>query len=145
MAGKQVLLDTNVLSELMRAAPDPRVLAWFDDAPGMQVYTSAITRAEIFTGIALLPEGKRRDQLTQSAKQMFAEEFSGGCYPFDDAAAMQYASVLAQRQAAGHPISTEDGQIAAIALAVELPLVTRNTKDFVCIRGLMLVNPWQAD
>lgn len=145
MAGKRVLLDTNVLSELMRAAPDPRVMAWFDDVPGMQVYTSAITRAEIFTGIALLPDGKRREQLAQSAKQMFAEEFSGDCYPFDDAAAMQYASILAQRQAAGRPISTEDGQIAAIALAAELPLATRNTKDFEYIHGLTLINPWQTD
>lgn len=128
----------------MRTAPDAQVIAWFDNHPAMQVLTTAITTAEIFTGIALLPAGRRRDRLEQSAKRMFAEDFSGHCYPFDDAAAMQYACVQAQRQKAGHPISTEDGQIAAIALAAGIPLVTRNTRDFECIEGLTLIDPWQA-
>lgn len=144
MADERVLLDTNVLSELMRPAPATQVMAWFDNNPAMQFYTSAITRAEIFTGIALLPEGKRRNQLAQSAERMFAEEFPRHCLAFDDAAAMQYAFVQAQRHAAGRPISTEDGQIAAIALAAGMPLVTRNTRDFQFIGGLELSNPWQA-
>lgn len=143
MSGQRVLLDTNVLSELMHSTPDAQVIQWFDDNPAMEVLTSSITRAEIFTGIALLPAGKRRDQLAQSAEQMFAQDFSGNSYPFDDAAAMQYAMILAQRQAAGRPISTEDGQIAAIAMAAGIPLVTRNTKDFECIDGLTLIDPWQ--
>ena len=137
-----ILLDTNVLSELMRSTPDVKVLAWFQqqDAP---FHTSTITRAEILLGIALLPEGKRRDALAVAAEKMFAEDFAGRCLAFDDEAAAQYALLVAARYRSGLPISTEDGQISAIALHHNLPLATRNVKDFARIEGLTVLNPWK--
>ena len=138
-----VLLDTNVLSELMRARPDAAVLAWFEQQQsGVRFYTSAITRAEIFLGIALLPAGKRRVALAAAAEQMFEEDFASHCLPFDAAAASEYALLVAARTRIGHAISTEDALIAAIAIQHQIPLVTRNTKDFVHIGELKLVNPW---
>ncbi|QEA13256.1 type II toxin-antitoxin system VapC family toxin [Comamonas flocculans] len=141
------LLDTNVVSELMRTAPAvpaPQVLAWFARNTGGGMYTSAITQAEILAGIALLPEGKRRNALAGAAEQMFEQEFAERCLAFDSVAAQHYALAVARRTAVGWPISTEDGQIAAIALAAGLPLVTRNTKDFIHIEGLTVIDPWQA-
>lgn len=139
-----LLLDTNVLSELMRPEPDVRVMAWFARQAAATSHTSAITHAEILLGIALLPAGKRRDGLALAAEQMFAEDFAGRCLPFDSSAAAEYALIVAARARGGKPISTEDAQIAAIALARQLALVTRNTKDFENIEGLALENPWQA-
>ena len=137
------MLDTNVLSELMRDNPDTQVLAWFAGQGAKLMKTSAITQAEIGAGIALLPAGKRRDALARAASQLFEEDFQGRCLDFGAHAAEHYAQVRAQRQRAGRPISTEDAQIAAIALAAQLQLVTRNTKDFEEIDGLEVVNPWQ--
>ena len=137
-----ILLDTNVLSELMRSTPDVKVLAWFQQQ-GAPFFTSTITRAEILLGIALLPEGKRRDALAVAAEKMFAEDFAGRCLAFDDEAAAQYALLVAARYRSGLPISTEDGQISAIALHHNLPLATRNVKDFARIEGLTVLNPWK--
>jgi hypothetical protein len=137
------LLDTNVLSELMREHPAPDVLAWFGGQTESGMHTSAITQAEILASIAVLPAGKRRDALAQAAEQLFLQDFAGRCLPFGGAAAAQYALVRAQRQLAGRPISTEDAQIAAIALAAQLQLVTRNTKGFEAIADLQIINPWQ--
>ena len=136
------LLDTNLLSELMRLAPAPEVLAWFA-SPAAAMYTSSISQAEILTGIALLPAGQRRNALAQAAQTMFAEDFAGRILHFESAAAEHYALIVAARTALGHPISTEDAQIAAIALVAGLTLVTRNTKDFAQIAGLTQLNPWQ--
>jgi len=140
MAG--ILLDTNVLSELMRAQPAPEVLDWFAGQQGASFFVCAITRAEILLGIALLPAGKRRDKLAASAEQMFAEDFAGRCLPFDDACATEYAICVAARTHQGRAISTEDAQIASVALVHGLPLATRNDKDFKGIHGLTLLNPW---
>lgn len=137
-----IVLDTNVLSELMRAQPDPMVLSWFSGQTDAQFYTTAITKAEIFLGIALLPIGKRRDMLADAAEKMFQEDFSGNCLPFDESCTVIYASVVANRRRSGFLMTTEDAQIAAIALSHNLPLATRNTKDFLHIDGLMLYNPW---
>lgn len=142
MAG--YLIDTNVLSELMRAAPAPEVMAWFASRAGNVIQTSTITQAEILAGIAMLPAGKRRDGLALAAEQLFNRDLSGRCLGFGSAAAVHYALVRAQRQQVGRPISTEDAQIAAIALAADLVLVTRNTKDFEAIDGLAVDNPWHA-
>ena len=138
------LLDTNVLSELMRPAPEEHVVAWFGRHVAHPMWTSAVTQAEILSGIALLPEGKRRDALARTAEQLFAEDMAGRCLPFDTAAAKHYALLVAQRRRQGLPIATEDGQIAAIALAAGLCVLTRNTKDFAGIEGLTVVNPWQS-
>lgn len=137
------LLDTNVLSELMREQPAAAVLDWFSQNTRVSMQTSSITQAEILTGIALLPNSKRRTALAVAAEQMFEEDFAGLCLPFDAAAAKTYAVIVATRTQQGQPISTEDAQIAAIALAAGLTVVTRNIKDFDNIDGLPLVNPWQ--
>jgi toxin FitB len=138
-----ILLDTNVLSELMRRAPDPAVVAWIDAQPQEQLSISAITRAEIEVGIALLPEGKRRQGLQSAAMKMFAE-FRGRCMAFDEVAASRYAKLVATRLRAGRPVSVEDAQLAAIALAGGMSLATRNVGDFAGIEGLTLVDPFAA-
>jgi len=138
------LLDTNVLSELMRENPSPDVMAWVDSQPEHLLQTSAVTQAEILAGIAVLPAGKRRDALASSADQLFQQDFHGRCLAFGGVAAEHYALIRAQRQHAGRPTSTEDAQIAAISLASGLTLVTRNTKDFEGIEGLQVINPWQS-
>ena len=136
------LIDTNVLSELMRDNPAPQVLAWFESQNANLMQTSAITHAEILAGIALLPAGKRREAMALAASQIFEEDFAGRCFDFGGQAIGHYAAVRAQRQLAGRPIDTADAQIAAISLAKHLTLVTRNTKDFEGIDGLQVVNPW---
>lgn len=137
------LLDTNVLSELMRPSPASAVMAWFRERIDRPMYTSSITEGEILLGIALLPEGKRRDALANAAQQLFGEDFAARRLPFDSDAAFHYAIVRASRRRQGEPVTTEDAQIAAIALAHELAVVTRNTKDFLHIPSLALSNPWQ--
>ena len=144
MSSAGFLLDTNVLSELMRDGPAPAVLQWFAGQTAPLLHTNTVTQAEMLAGIAVLPAGKRRDALAQAAQQIFNKDFLGRCLAFDSAAAEHYALVRAQRQHAGQPIHTEDAQIAAIALAASMKLVTRNTKDFAEIDGLVLVNPWQT-
>lgn len=139
-----ILLDTNVLSELMRPAPDTKVVRWLDAWLEGEVWISAVTVAEIQLGISLLPGGKRKDLLLEIAKQMFQEDFSGRCLPFDCEAAGEYAQIAAARNKQGHPISVEDAQIAAIARTAGLSLATRNTKDFSGISGLKLIDPWAA-
>lgn len=137
-----ILLDTNVLSELMRPAPDPYVVRWLDAQPEWDVWISAITVAEIRLGISLLPDGSRKKLLLGLAEQMFQEDFVDRCLPFDYDAAVEYALVVPERNQLGHPISVEDAQIAAIAKTAGLTLATRNTKDFSGISGLKVVNPW---
>ena len=136
------LLDTNVLSELMREHPAPDVIDWFAQNGDSVMFTSTITQAEILTGIALLPAGKRRNLLAVAAEQMFELDFAAHCQPFDSAAAKNYALIVATRSRQGQPISTEDAQIASIALACGLTVATRNTKDFDRIEGLSVENPW---
>jgi len=139
-----VLLDTNVLSELMRPQPSAVVLGWFAQQEGVVFYTSAITQAELLLGVALLPGGKRRDAIAGAVEQMFDQDFVGRCLPFDELAAHEYAALVATRNKADMPISTEDAQIAAIALRNGLALATRNTKDFRKISELVLLDPWLA-
>ena len=137
------LLDTHVLSEVMRENPATKVMTWLDAQPESLLHTSTVTQAEVLASIAYLPPGQRRDALASSAEQLFQLDFSGRCLVFGSAAAEQYAWVRAQRKLAVRPISTEDAQIAAIALANQLTLVTRNTKDFQGIADIQVANPWQ--
>lgn len=139
---QRFLLDTNVLSELMREAPEPGVFDWFRQNRSAPMMTSAVSQAEILTGIALLPAGKRRAGLDRAAQQMFEQDFAERICAFDAAAAPHYAQIVAVRTGQGRPVSTEDAQIAAIALAGGLTLLTRNIKDFQGIAGLLLSNPW---
>ena len=137
-----ILLDTNGLSEFMRPRPAATVVSWLDEQPAGEVYTSAISRAEMELGLLLMPPGKRQEALSQAAWAMFAEEFAGRCLPFDEDAARHYARIVSARTQVGRPISVEDAQIAAIALAHRMSLATRNTTDFELIDGLAVVNPW---
>ena len=137
-----ILLDTNVLSELMRPSPEPQVVRWLDARSELDVWISAVTVAEIRLGIALLPEGKRQKLLFDIADQMFQEDFFDQCLPFDCEAALQYALIVAERNRQGRPVSVEDAQIAAIARTAGFALATRNAKDFSGIGGLDLINPW---
>jgi len=137
-----ILLDTNVLSEVMRKEPSVIVLRWLDAQPVEQIWVCAISRAEIFLGITLLPEGKRRDVLYDAALGMFDEDFYNHCLPFDALAADSYAAIVTGRRRLGRPISVEDAQIAAIACARGMTIATRNTSDFEDISGLDIINPW---
>ena len=140
-----ILLDTNVLSELMRPNPSDVVVAWVDALPDEDVWISAITVGEIRLGLALLPEGRRRQTLTGLVEEMFQEDFFEKCLPFDYQAAEVYAQIVSSRSRQGRPITVEDAQIAAIALSADLELATRNIKDFLGIEALKLVNPWETD
>lgn len=138
-----ILLHTNVLSELIRPAPEPRVVRWLDGRTESEVWISAITVAEIRMGIDLLPEGKRKRLLFDLAEQTFREDFSDRCLPFDCEAAREYALIIAERNRKGRPIGVEDAQIAAVARTACLELATRNIKDFSDIEKLALINPWR--
>jgi predicted nucleic acid-binding protein len=136
-----VLLDTNVLSEFMRTRPNPAVVRWLDAQAASEVFISAISRAEIELGLALMPSGKRQADLARMAQAMFDQDFQGQCLCFDDLSASHSARLVAARTHQGRPISVEDAQIAAIARARSLQLATRNTSDFVGIDGLSLRQP----
>lgn len=136
-----ILLDTNVISELMRAEPSPEVLAWFAARDAADLFLTAVTEAELRTGIAILPEGQRRDRLQVALDAMIAEDFAGRVLPFDSPAARAYARIASTRRAAGRPIAEADCQIAAIASATGAAVATRNTKDFED-SGPTIINPW---
>ena len=140
-----ILLDTNVLSELMRIAPNQAVLSWMDEHIATDLYICAVTKAEIELGIALLPEGKRKDNLSVAAHEMFDEFSPDRCLSFDETAAAKYGVIVASRKKIGRPISVEDAQIAAIALAHGLTMATRNTADFENIDDLKVISPWDFD
>ena len=140
-----VLLDTNVLSELMRPDPNEGVVRWIDEQPDDEVWVSAVTVGEIQLGVALLPQERRKQLLTKIADQMLKEEFSEKCLPFDFEAAGEYAKIVASRNHQGRPVTVEDAQIAAIAITADIVLATRNTKDFLGIAGLKLINPWEVN
>ena len=136
-----VVLDTNVVSELMREAPHADVLVWVDDRPTRQLCVTAVTEAEVRTGIAFLPDGRRRRRLAEAADRAFRSLFAGRILPFDSEAAHAYAEIAAARRAAGRPLSQADGQIAAIARARGMAVATRNVRDFADI-GIDLIDPW---
>ncbi|MDD5297411.1 MAG: type II toxin-antitoxin system VapC family toxin [Rhodocyclaceae bacterium] len=139
-----ILLDTNVLSEAMRPEPSPTVLAWMDAQSGDALWVCAVTQAEIGLGVALLPLGRRRQALADAAARMFEEDFSGRCLAFDQEAAVRYSRLVLERRLAGRPISFQDAMIAAIALANDMVLATRNVRDFAGISGLEVLDPWLA-
>lgn len=137
-----IILDTNVVSEMMRPAPQPAVLKWFATQSFEDVHITAITMAEILFGIQLLAAGKRRGALQAGADKTFAV-FAGHILPFDDRAAYEFSIIASARRKRGSPISEFDAQISAIALVNGATLATRNTDDFQG-RGVQLVDPWKA-
>lgn len=139
-----ILLDTNVVSELMRTEPAQIVLNWFGDHDAGDLYISAVTEAELRTGVAILPDGQRRDRLQAAIDAMIDQDFQSRVLPFDSLAAKAYAEIAAQRRAAGRPIDEADCQIAAIARATDAPIATRNVKDFDGC-GVRVINPWDVE
>jgi toxin FitB len=138
-----IVLDTNVLSEAWRPAPSPKVMAWMRSQPMSALFTTTITEAELFYGIALLPDSKRRRALEAAVSLIFAEDLAGRVLPFDSAAAREYAGIAAARRHAGRPIAEADAQIAAIARSRGAAVATRNGEDFAGC-GVTVVSPWEA-
>jgi toxin FitB len=136
-----IVLDTNVLSELMKPSPAPRVASWVGSRPARSLYITSITQAEILHGIMLLPKGRRRDSIESAAASMFEIEFAGRVLPFSSDAAAPYARIAVERKRAGRPISHFDAQIAAIAVANGATVATRNIDDFDGC-GIRVDNPW---
>jgi hypothetical protein len=138
-----IILDTNVVSELMKPAPAGSVVEWIAAQPAATLFTTSITQAEILHGIMLLPSGRRRASVEVAAEEMFKEEFGGRVLPFGSDAAEPYARIAVDRRRAGRPISQFDAQIAAIARSTGAALATRNVSDFEGC-GVKLVDPWSG-
>ena len=136
-----LVLDTNVVSELMRPRPQGAVLAWLDGQLTETLFVTAITEAEIRTGVVVLPAGERQRGLASAADRLFDVLFSGRILPFDGDAAAAYAAIAAARRARGRPIAHADCQIAAIARSRGAAVATRDTADFEG-SGIELINPW---
>ena len=140
-----IVLDTNVLSELAKAAPDAAVAAWVAQQRRAELCTTAVSEAELAYGLALLPNGRRRDALVQAVARLLGEGLGGRVMPFDRAAAATFGAIAAERRAAGRPIATANGQIAAIARAAGAALVaTRDAGGFQGCR-VALVNPGRCE
>jgi toxin FitB len=139
-----IILDTNVLSELMRPHPSPRVSGWVAKQSVGELCTTSITEAEILFGIELLAKGKRREQLLAAADAMFAEDLAGRIHGFESDAAKAFAKIAARRRGLGRPIGHADAQIAAIAQVRTAKLASRNVDDFRDC-DIEVVDPWTAD
>ena len=139
-----IVLDTNVLSELMRSRPNESVLKWIGRHKATSLFITALTQAEILYGLEILPEGKRRKALKEAAKSMFDIDFARRILPFDVDAAQKFAIIAAKRRKIGRPIAQIDAQIAAIAYSHQATLATRNVADFEeC--AIKIVNPWEKE
>jgi toxin FitB len=137
-----IILDTNVVSEIMKPSPSPDLRAWVRKQLVAELYTTAITEAEIFFGIEVLPHGKRRAGLMAVAEAIFAKDFAGRIFGFDTGAARLFAKITSHRRVLGRPMSQADGQIAAIAKLQGAKLATRDVADFSDC-GIDLINPWE--
>lgn len=136
-----IILDTNVVSEPLKPAPDPALLAWLDAQAAQTLCLTSITLAELLAGIANLPAGRRRNQLGQALSQKIMPLFEGRVLAFDTQAAHAFAGVQAGASAAGNPIGFADGAIAAIAAAHGFAVATRNVRDFKGT-GVEVIDPW---
>lgn len=138
-----MILDTNVLSELMRSSPDTNVARWVDQQPLEDLGSTAVTVAEILFGLDLMADGRRKTDLSGRFALMLQRGFSGEVLPFDEVAAIAYALIKGDRSRSGRPISSNDAMIAAIARTRGAAVVTRNVADFERC-GIALINPWSA-
>lgn len=136
-----ILLDTNVLSAVMRSVPEQSVVAWLDRQPRLSVWTTSITILEIDYGLRIMPVGKKRSQLQTAFDRMVNEVLENRVRPFDGTAAERAAELLAARRKAGRPIELRDTMIAGIALASHAALATRNTRHFADL-AVPVVDPW---
>lgn len=137
-----IILDTNVLSELIKPRPNPQVVQWLNGLRNRDAFVTSISCAEMFSGVLSLPRGRRREALHAGVERLFNELFQGRSLPFDDGAARSYAEIVNLRQQSGRPISREDAQIAAIGVHHGMSIATRNTRDFEEIEELKVINPW---
>ena len=135
------LLDTNVVSELMRKSADPAVEAWVRGQPVEELFFSAVGEAELRYGAAVLPAGRRRNTLISDIESMLRAAFEHRILPFDSNAAVVYADVASARRTAGRPVPTADCQMAAIARSRGMAVATRNVRDFVDM-GIDVIDPW---
>jgi hypothetical protein len=137
-----IVLDTNVLSELIRREPNERVVSWLDSIDAAAVATTAITAAELLYGVTRLPNGQRKRRLEDAIEGLLEHDLHGRVEPFGAAAATHYAALVSARESTGRPIGTADAQIAAICRSLGATLATRNIKDFQDT-GVELIDPWQ--
>ncbi|MGE0718259.1 MAG: type II toxin-antitoxin system VapC family toxin [Alphaproteobacteria bacterium] len=136
-----MVLDTNVLSELLRPTPERSVASWVDRHARSELFTTSINQAEIVYGLELLPAGRRRSRIEQAIADIFAIDFAGRILPFDSAAAIEFGALAAERRRGGRPIGIADAQIAAIARVWNAPVITRDVADFTGV-GATVINPW---
>jgi toxin FitB len=138
------VLDTNVLSELIRARPDGRVVGYVDKLDPDLTFTTAVTMAEIRHGVARLSAGQRRDTLSTATEMLFDEILAGRVLGFDAGCTADYAAICASGESRGRPIAGPDAMIAAICRWHHAVLITRNTRDFE-LTGVDVVDPWRAE
>lgn len=136
-----IVLDTNVLSELTRPVPEPKVLAWIEAQAMDQLFTTAISRGEMLYGVRILPAGRRRESLLREVEAIFSIDMAGRVLPYDEAAADAHAEIAAGCRAQGRPGSQSDLMIAGIVHSRGAALATRNVRDFEGC-GIALVDPW---
>jgi hypothetical protein len=136
-----IVLDTNVISELFRPVPERKVLHWIGGQGADQLFTTAISEAEIFRGIEFMPAGRRRADLLAATEAYFRDDLAGRILSFDSAAARRFAAISAIRKRKGLPVKELDIQIAAVVWTLGASLATRNTKDFE-MSGITMINPW---
>jgi predicted nucleic acid-binding protein len=137
-----IILDTNILSAVMREIPDPIIVEWLDLQARESIWTTAITVFEIQLGLSILEKGKRLERLEQTFQLALEEIFEGRVLPFDEASAMASADIAAKRRHKGITVDMRDTQIAGIAVAKRSTLATRNTKDFQELT-VPVINPWE--
>lgn len=137
-----IVLDTNVISELLRSRPDPHVLEWVNKQPERDLFVTSISEAELRYGVEILPAGGRRERLLDEVDGLLREDFFGRILPFDSASAQAYAAIAASRRADGRPINHADCQIAAIAHSRGASVATRDIGGFQDA-GIDLINPWE--
>jgi toxin FitB len=138
-----IIIDTNVLSALMRKVPDPPVITWLDQQPAESVWITSITLFEARLGLALVPKGRRRSALESAFEELLLEDLEGRILDFDRPAAEAAAALAAERQRQGRTIDIRDTQIAGVVLARRATFATRNVKHFSDLRA-DIVNPWET-
>lgn len=138
-----IVLDTNVISELMRKSPQLEVVRWVDAFDAADVFMTVVTAAELMYGVARLPASRRKERLSVKVRALLADDFADQVLPFDTPAAIQYADIVASRERSGRPLSMADAQIAAICRQWSAGVATRNVADFT-ETGIDVVDPWHA-
>jgi predicted nucleic acid-binding protein len=136
-----IVLDTNVLSEPSKPRKDPRVVAWLDRQPRSSLFVTAISLAEIYSGIAVLPDGRRKDGLRMTTQE-YLNWFVNPVLVFDRDAAVAYAEIVVRAKAKKYTVSVADGFIAAIAISRGFAVATRDVGPFRAA-GVTVINPWE--